>query len=68
MDSVPCTETERIDKNKVVFVMCKSGMRSSKVAQILDQRGYKTYNVVNGFICSEDVEPSCWKTSGLPVL
>ena len=44
--------------------MCKSGMRSSKVAQILDQRGYKTYNVVNGFICSEDVEPSCWKTSG----
>ncbi len=31
--------------------MCKSGMRSSKVAQILDQRGYKTYNVVNGFIC-----------------
>ena len=56
------------DKNKVVFVMCKSGMRSSKVAQILDLRGYKTYNVVNGFICSEDVEPSCWKTSGLPVL
>ena len=45
----------KIDKNKVVFVMCKSGMRSSKVAQILDQRGYKTYNVVNGFICSEDV-------------
>lgn len=41
-----------IDKNKVVFVMCKSGMRSSKVAQILDQKGYKTYSVINGFVCS----------------
>ena len=61
-------ESFNIDKSKVVFVMCKSGMRSTKVAQILDLRGYKTYNVVNGFICSEDVEPSCWKTSGLPVL
>jgi rhodanese-related sulfurtransferase len=57
-----------IDKNKVVFVMCKSGMRSSKVAKILDQKGYKTYSVVNGFVCSEEVEPSCWKTSGLPTL
>lgn len=57
-----------IDKNKVVFVMCKSGMRSSKVAQILDQKGYKTYSVINGFVCSEEVKPSCWKTSGLPTL
>ena len=58
----------QIDKDKVVFVMCKSGARSVKVAMLLDQKGFKTFNVVNGFICSEDVEPSCWKTSGLPVL
>ena len=57
-----------IDKDKVVFVMCKSGARSSKVANLLDQKGYNTFNVVNGFVCSEDVKPSCWKTSGLPVL
>ena len=58
----------QIDKDKVVFVMCKSGARSAKAAMLLDQKGFKTFNVVNGFICSEDVEPSCWKTSGLPVL
>lgn len=58
----------QIDKDKAVFVMCKSGVRSAKVAMLLDQKGFKTFNVVNGFICSEDVEPSCWKTSGLPVL
>ena len=57
-----------INKDKVVFVMCKSGARSSKVAKLLDQKGFNTFNVVNGFICSEDVKPSCWKTSGLPVL
>ena len=48
--------------------MCKSGMRSAKAAQLLSEKGFKTYNVINGFVCSEDVEPSCWKTSGLPVL
>lgn len=57
-----------LDKNNILIVMCKSGMRSKKVAEILDQKGFNTYNVLNGFICSEEVQPSCWKTSGLPVL
>lgn len=57
-----------IDKDKIVIVMCKSGMRSAKAAQLLSEKGFKTYNIINGFVCSEDVEPSCWKTSGLPVL
>ena len=57
-----------IDKDKIVIVMCKSGMRSAKAAQLLSEKGFKTYNVINGFVCSEDVETSCWKTSGLPVL
>ena len=58
----------KIDKSKVVFVMCKSGFRSLKAAELINKKGYKTFNITNGFICSEDVEPNCWKTSGLPVL
>jgi rhodanese-related sulfurtransferase len=57
-----------IDKSKAVFVMCKSGFRSLKAAELINKKGYKTFNIINGFICSEDVEPNCWKTSGLPVL
>ena len=48
--------------------MCKSGFRSFKAAELIDKKGFKTFNIINGFICSEDVEPNCWKTSGLPVL
>ena len=58
----------KIDKSKVVFVMCKSGFRSLKAAELINKKGYKTFNITNGFICSKDVEPNCWKTSGLPVL
>ena len=58
----------KIDKSKVVFVMCKSGFRSLKAAELINKKGYKTFNIINGCICSEDVEPNCWKTSGLPVL
>jgi rhodanese-related sulfurtransferase len=58
----------KLDKSKAVFVMCKTGFRSLKAAQLINQKGYKTFNIINGFVCSEDVEPSCRKTSGLPVL
>ncbi|MDA9195120.1 rhodanese-like domain-containing protein [Candidatus Pelagibacter ubique] len=61
-------EELKLDKSKVVFVMCKSGFRSLKAAELIDKKGFKTFNIINGFICSEDVEPNCWKTSGLPVL
>lgn len=61
-------EELKIDKSKAVFVMCKSGFRSFKAAELIDKKGFKTFNIINGFICSEDVEPNCWKTSGLPVL
>ncbi|MDB9768235.1 rhodanese-like domain-containing protein [Candidatus Pelagibacter ubique] len=61
-------EELKLDKSKVVFVMCKSGFRSFKAAELIDKKGFKTFNIINGFICSEDVEPNCWKTSGLPVL
>ena len=57
-----------LDKNNILIVMCKSGMRSKKVAENLDQKGFNTYNVLNGFICSEEAQPNCWKTSGLPIL
>ena len=58
----------KLDQSKEVFVMCKSGFRSLKAAEIINKKGFKTFNIINGFICSEDVEPNCWKTSGLPVL
>ena len=58
----------KLDQSKAVFVMCKSGFRSLKAAEIINKKGLKTFNIINGFICSEDVEPNCWKTSGLPVL
>ena len=58
----------KLDQSKAVFVMCKSGFRSLKAAEIINKNGFKTFNIINGFICSEDVEPNCWKTSGLPVL
>ena len=48
--------------------MRKSGFKSLKAAEIINKKGFKTFNIINGFICSEDVEPNCWKTSGLPVL
>ena len=58
----------KLDQSKAVFVMCKSGFRSLKAAEIINKKGFKTFNIINGFICSEDVEPNCWRTSGLPVL
>ena len=58
----------KLDQSKAVFVMCKSGFRSLKAAEIINKKGFKTFNIINGFICSEDVEPNCWKTSGLPIL
>lgn len=57
-----------INKDKKVIVMCKSRARSAKAALILEQMGFDTYNILNGFVCSEDVKPSCWKTTGLPVI
>ena len=61
-------EELKLDKSKAVFVMCKSGFRSFKAAELIEKKGFKTFNIINGFICSDDVEPNCWKTSGLPVL
>ena len=61
-------EELKLDKSKAVFVMCKSGFRSFKAAELIENKNLKTFNIINGFICSEDVEPNCWKTSGLPVL
>jgi rhodanese-related sulfurtransferase len=61
-------EELKLDKSKAVFVMCKSGFRSFKAAELIDKKGFKTFNIINGFICSDDVKPNCWKTSGLPVL
>ena len=43
-------EEEGLDKNNTILLMCRSGTRSSKAANLLHQLGYtKAYTVVDGF-------------------
>jgi rhodanese-related sulfurtransferase len=52
-------EIARLDKNKPVYVICQTGKRSQKGAEILQQSGFKEiYNVTGG--------TSAWTSAGLP--
>lgn len=43
-------EEAGLDKNTTILLMCRSGTRSSKAANLLNQLGYtKAYTVVDGF-------------------
>lgn len=43
-------EAAGLDKNNTILLMCRSGTRSSKAANLLHQLGYtKAYTVVDGF-------------------
>ena len=43
-------EKAGLDKNNIILLMCRSGTRSSKAANLLYQLGYtKAYTVVDGF-------------------
>ncbi len=45
------TDTLPIPKDQTILIMCKSGGRSSFVAEILAERGYsEVYNVEGGYI------------------
>jgi len=46
-------EDMELDKDKVIFVYCKSGNRSKKASSILEDLGYKTYDL--GSIYSIDL-------------
>ncbi len=51
---------EALDKNKNYYVYCRSGMRSAKACEIMNQLGFENaYNLVGGIIEweGEVVEP-----------
>jgi len=41
--------TKQLDKNKPVYLYCRSGNRSGKSAKILQAEGYVVYNVSGGY-------------------
>ena len=55
-----------INKDKEILVICKSGERSQISAELLFRENYKTINISDGFMGSQ--EGVGWKKSGLPSL
>jgi len=55
-----------IDKKKKVLVMCAAGGRSIIAANLLENEGYNTLNISDGF--SGNGQDQGWKNSGLPTL
>ncbi|TXD53450.1 rhodanese-like domain-containing protein [Polaribacter sp. IC066] len=41
--------SNQLDKEKTVYVYCRSGNRSSKSAKILQDNGFKVVNVLGGY-------------------
>jgi rhodanese-related sulfurtransferase len=68
-------EAKGLNKDSKIIVMCRSGSRSAKAANLLDQMGYKNvYTVVDGFEGDKAKSGpnkghrviNGWKNSGLP--
>ncbi len=62
--NLPLEELEnalaKLDKDKPVYVICQTGRRSQKGAEILNQAGFKeVYNVTGG--------TSAWTSANLPL-
>ena len=55
-----------INKDKEILVICKSGERSQISAELLFKENYKSINISDGFMGSQ--EGVGWKKSGLPSL
>ena len=55
-----------IDQDKEILVICKSGERSQITAELLFKENYKSINISDGFMGSQ--EGVGWKKSGLPSL
>lgn len=44
-------EIQKLDKNKAVYVYCRSGARSMKAAKIMEKEGFtKIYNLEGGYL------------------
>ena len=55
-----------INQDKEILVICKSGERSQISAELLSRENYKSINISDGFMGSQ--EGIGWKKSGLPSL
>ena len=55
-----------INKDHEILVICKSGERSQISAELLSRENYKSINISDGFMGSQ--EGDGWKKSGLPCL
>ena len=49
MDDFYEKATKQLDKNKPVYIYCRSGGRSAKASKILQEKGYEVYNVLGGY-------------------
>ena len=48
-------EVEELDKDLLHYVICKSGMRSARACQFLEEHGYKAINVQGGMTAFENL-------------
>ena len=58
-------EDLKIDKNFEILVMCGSGNRSQRAAELLTEKGFKCLNVSDGFR-GDGGEKIGWKNNQLP--
>lgn len=49
MDSTLEKNIDNLNKKKPVFVYCQAGVRSQKAAELLEQNGFKVFNLAGGF-------------------
>ena len=59
-------ENLNIDKSYEVLVMCGSGNRSQRAAELLAEKGYNCLNVSDGFR-GDGVEKIGWQNNNLPI-
>ena len=55
-----------INQDKEILVICASGERSQITAELLSKENYKSINISDGFMGSQEGEG--WKNNGLPCL
>jgi len=55
-----------INQDKEILVICASGERSQITAELLSKENYKSINISDGFMGSQ--EGIGWKNNGLPCL
>ena len=46
---------EQLEKEQLHYVICKSGMRSARACQFLEEHGYKVINVQGGMTAFENL-------------